>query len=63
MSTEAERKIMSKNIIRSMEMKGVSRPQICEDLDFKYTTFVDWINAVTYPRMGKIEAMAKLFWV
>lgn len=61
MSTEAERKTMSKNINRYMEMKGVSRPQICEDLGFKYTTFADWINAVTYPRMGKIEAMANYF--
>lgn len=26
-----------------------------------YTTFIDWIKAVTYPRIGKIEAMAQYF--
>jgi hypothetical protein len=30
-------------------------------LGFKYTTFIDWIKAVTYPRIGKIEAMADYF--
>lgn len=61
MSTEAERKIMSKNIKRYIDMKGVTRLQICDDLDIKYTTLADWINAKTYPRMGKIEMMANYF--
>lgn len=61
MSTEAERKIMSNNIKRYLDMKGVTRLQICDDLDIKYTTLADWINAKTYPRMGKIEMMANYF--
>lgn len=44
-----------------MELKGVTNQQICDDLGFKYTTFLDWIKAVTYPRIGKIEAMADYF--
>lgn len=59
---DAENKeIMARNIKRYMERKGVTNQQLCADLDFKYTTFLDWINAVTYPRMGRIEAMADYF--
>lgn len=61
MSTEAERKTMSNNIRRYLDMKGVTRLQICDDLNIKYTTFADWINGKTYPRMGKIELMANYF--
>lgn len=53
--------IMAKNIKKFMAMKGVTNQQICEDLGFKYTTFVDWIKGVTYPRIGKVEAMANYF--
>ena len=44
-------------------MKGVSNQQLCDALNFKYTTFMDWIKGVTYPRIGKIEAMANYFGV
>jgi transcriptional regulator with XRE-family HTH domain len=61
MQTEENKKIMARNIKRYMEQKGVTKQQICEDLGFKYTTFVDWLKANTYPRIGKIEAMADYF--
>lgn len=61
MNTEENKRIMARNIMRYMEKKGVTKQRLCDDLDFKYTTFVDWINAVTYPRIGKIEAMANYF--
>lgn len=61
MSTEESKQIMARNIKRYMEKKGVSNQMLCEDLGFKYTTFMDWIKAVTYPRIGKVEAMAKYF--
>lgn len=61
MQTEENKKIMAKNIKRYMEAKGVTNQQICEALDFKYTTFLDWIKGVTYPRIGKVEAMADYF--
>lgn len=44
-----------------MERKGVSNQMLCDDLGFKYTTFMDWIKGVTYPRIGKVEAMAQYF--
>ena len=61
MNAEENKRIMARNIKRYMERKGVSNQQLCDDLGFKYTTFMDWIKAVTYPRIGKVEAMANYF--
>ena len=46
-----------------MELRGKERNDVCKDLGFKYTTFTDWINAKTYPRIDKIEMMANYFGV
>ena len=61
MEHDRNKQIMAANIKRYMEMKGVTNQQLCDALDFKYTTFMDWIKAVTYPRMPKVEAMARYF--
>lgn len=61
MNTADNKQIMAQNIKRFMEKKGVTNQQLCDALDFKYTTFMDWIKGVTYPRIGKIEAMANYF--
>ena len=61
MSADNSKQIMAKNIKYYMDRKGVTNQQLCDDLNFKYTTFMDWIKAVTYPRIGKIEAMADYF--
>ena len=61
MNTEENKRIMARNIKRYMDQKGVTNQQICDALDFKYTTFMDWIKGVTYPRIGKVEAMANYF--
>lgn len=60
-SNLGNKEIMAKNIRRYMEQKNVSRTDICKALDIKYTTFCDWINAKTYPRIDKIEMMANYF--
>ena len=61
MNTDRNKEIMATNIKRYMAMKGVTNQQLCDALDFKYTTFMDWIKGVTYPRIGKVEAMANYF--
>lgn len=61
MNTEENKQIMARNIKKYMERKGVSNQMLCDDLGFKYTTFMDWIKGVTYPRIGKVEAMAQYF--
>lgn len=63
MSGLGNKEIMAKNIKRLMELKGKDRNDVCNDLGFKYTTFTDWINANTYPRIDKIEMMANYFGV
>ena len=61
MNTEENKQIMAQNIQRYMERKGVTRQQLCDDLDIKYTTLRDWLKGITYPRIGKVEAMANYF--
>ena len=61
MNEDRNKEIMARNIKRYMDMKGVTNQQLCDALDFKYTTFMDWIKGVTYPRIGKVEAMANYF--
>ena len=57
------KEIMGMNIKHYMELKGVDRMQLSEDLNVSYTTISDWINAKTYPRIDKIELMANYFGV
>lgn len=55
------REIMARNIRKYMRIKNISRKDVCNDLSLKYTTFTDWINGNNYPRIDKIEIMAKYF--
>ena len=61
MPVDDSKQIMARNIKYYMDKKGVTNQQLCNALGFKYTTFMDWIKGVTYPRIGKIEAMANYF--
>ena len=61
MSSLGNKEIMAKNIKYYMELFGVDRRKITSDLNIKYTTFSDWLNAKTYPRIDKIELMANYF--
>lgn len=51
--------IMSANIKYYMDLYGESRKDLCKLFNVPYTTICDWINAKTYPRIDKIELMAK----
>ena len=55
------KEIMSKNIKKYMNEFGLTRNKLANDLDIKYTTLTDWIKGNTYPRIDKIELMAKYF--
>lgn len=63
MINNESKKIMAENIERLMDKKGVSNQQLCDDLNIKYTTFLDWKKGVTYPRIGKVEMLADYFGV
>lgn len=57
------KEVMARNIQRYMDLHGKSRIDMCKALDVKYTTFCDWVNGKTYPRIDKIEKMANYFHV
>lgn len=61
MPNKNNKEIFSNNLKIFMEQKNKSRKEICDDLDIKYTTFVDWEKGNTYPRIDKIELLAKYF--
>lgn len=61
MSDLGNKKIFAKNLKYYMDLKNISRNEICDKLDIKYATFSDWINAKKYPRIDKIEQLANYF--
>lgn len=61
MERDENKKIMADNIQRYMDQRGITRQQLCDALDIKYTTLRDWLKGLTYPRIGKVEAMANYF--
>lgn len=61
MSDLGNKKIMAMNIKRLLALSDKSQKEICKDLGFRESTFSDWVNAKTYPRIDKIEMMARYF--
>ena len=57
----ANKEVMARNIRRYMEKLQVNATDVCRALQIKQNTFSDWVNAKTYPRIDKIEAMANYF--
>ena len=63
MSGLGNKEIIAKNIQYYMDLNGKSRHDVCDAIGVKYTTFTDWVNANSYPRIDKIEMMANYFGV
>lgn len=63
MSDLGNKEIMSRNLKRQMLLYNKTRQDLCNDLGFKYTTVSDWINGKVYPRIDKIEMLARYFGV
>ena len=57
------REVMARNIKHYMEKMGVNATEVCRALGIKQNTFSDWLHAKTYPRIDKIELMARYFGV
>ena len=53
--------ILANNIRHYMELHNKTRNEMCMALNVKYTTFTDWVNAKTYPRIERIEQIAEYF--
>lgn len=63
MPNNSNKIIFSTNLRLLMEQRQKTRKEICDDLNIKYTTFADWYNGNKYPRIDKIELLAKYFGV
>ena len=61
MSSLGNKQVMAKNIRYYMEKHGLNATDLALELDFKYSTVLDWLKANTYPRIDKIEMMANYF--
>lgn len=61
MSSLGNKEVMAKNIRYYMEKRGLNAKDFSIELNFKYSTVLDWLNAKTYPRIDKIEMMANYF--
>lgn len=54
---------MSFNLKRLLDSKRMNPHQFADAMGFKYTTVMNWIKANSYPRIDKIELMARYFGV
>lgn len=58
---ENKKKKISINICYLLDVEDKSRKKVCEDLDFKYTTFCDWVNGKTAPGYHVLERLGEYF--
>lgn len=53
--------IFAENLNYYMREYGKSRRDVCEALGVSYYTLTDWVKGKKYPRMDKVEMLAKYF--
>lgn len=61
MSDLGNKEIFAKNLKYYMNYYKKDRTQVADDIKVPYTTFNDWYNAITYPRIDKIELLSNYF--
>lgn len=55
------KKIFAKNLKHYMTINNKRRSDVSRDLNIPYTTVTSWCNAEFYPRIDKIELLARYF--
>ena len=53
--------IFSRNLRYQMEINSKTRQDISDALGISYFTVTSWVNGTKYPRMNKVEQLAKYF--
>jgi len=56
-----DKEIFSRNLNYYMRLNGKSRKEVAEAIDVSYFTLTDWARAKTFPRMDKVEMLARYF--
>lgn len=52
---------IAKNLKYYMDLFNIDRSQLSDEIGVPYTTLTDWLKAKTYPRIDKIELLARRF--
>ena len=55
------RVIFSNNLKRYLELTGKSQKEVANAIGVQPSTFCDWLNLRTYPRVDKVQALANYF--
>lgn len=55
--------IFAKNLQYQMDLAGKTRRDLSEAIGVSYYTITDWVKAKKYPRMDKVELLARYFGV
>lgn len=55
------KRVMGNNIQYYMDKFKIGRKEFADAIGVPYSSLTDWINGKTYPRIDKIEKMAKYF--
>lgn len=53
--------IFAKNLNYYLKANGKSRKDLCKVLGVSYSAVTAWVNGKKYPRMDKVDEMAKYF--
>lgn len=61
MTALGNKEIFATNLKRMIARSGKSQKDICSDLSLRESSFSDWVNAKTYPRIDKIQLLAEYF--
>ena len=61
MTAEELKRVFSRNLKNIMERCGKTQKDIVDNLNFRQATVSDWLNGKKYPRMDKVELLAKYF--
>ena len=61
MTAEELKRIFSQYLNNIMERCGKTQKDIVDNLNFRQATVSDWLNGKKYPRMDKVEMLAKYF--
>lgn len=60
-SSLGNREVFAENLKRFMDKENVSRRDLSKALNIPYTTLTTWLKGESYPRIDKIELMARFF--
>ena len=61
MSSLGNKEVFARNLNHYLTISGRNQKELCSALGFSESTFSDWMNAKSYPRIDRIEMMANYF--